>query len=78
MSLLLSAQCGEEVTAAQLLGKEGEVKAARMQEAQQDLTKLLRKMKRNGLSADTHRDIVSTMRAAAAPSRTRKVLSRGR
>ncbi len=77
VSLLLSAQCGEEVTADQLLGREKETKVARMQEAQQEVKKLLRKMKRNGLSAGNHQNIVQSLQAAAVTPRTRKVLSRG-
>ncbi len=50
MSYLLSAQTGERVTAAQLLGEEANDVASREAEAERDLKKLRRRMKKAGLA----------------------------
>lgn len=49
MSLLLSAQTGEQITPEQLLGTEKEALAEKTAEAERAAKKLLRKMKKAGL-----------------------------
>lgn len=50
-SFELSAATGERITPAQLLGEdEAESKQARVEDAEQDLKKLMRKMKKAGLA----------------------------
>ncbi len=50
MSLLLSAQTGEAFTVAQLLGEEAQDLASREAEAEKSVKKLMRRMKKAGLS----------------------------
>lgn len=49
--MLLSAQTGRSVTPAQLLGTEEEHAAEREAQAQRDVKKLLRRMKKAGLGS---------------------------
>lgn len=50
MSLLLSAQTGEPITAAQLLGEETNDVATREREAESKLRKLRKKMRKAGIA----------------------------
>lgn len=52
MSLQLSAMTGEKITGPQLLGEnDGDDKQMRVADAEQDLKKLMRKMRKAGLAA---------------------------